>query len=75
MRRVSQRPRSAYSRANHSAAVAAGSCQTPWNSSQKIFVAGSRAAISSAAPSAHGTMVSTRVTKGSAPGADRCRQA
>ena len=75
MRRVSQRPRSAYSSANHRAAVAAGSCQTPWNSSQKIFVAGATAASSNAAPIAHGTMQSTSATKGRAPGADRCRQA
>ena len=75
VRRVSQRPRSAYSRANHNAAVTAGSSQTPWNMDHRIFVAGSTAASSSAAPTAQSRMLSTCRAKGRAPGADRCRQA
>jgi len=75
VRRVSQRPRSAYSSANQSAAVATGSFQADVNRNQRIFVSGSMAESSRAAPTAHGTMQSTRRTNGRVPGAGRRRQA
>jgi hypothetical protein len=68
LRRVSQRPRPAYSSTKQVAAVTRGNCQIVTSFSQTILVAGSRAAVSSREPIDQATPKRQAMASGRAAG-------